>query len=580
MTEGFYVHGKTGAWEYLAPEMDGTYTLNYLITVNDLVLGGWVYPLGDKGVYTIECSIVVSVKNGIPATGGGGAGDTSQLPEVVGENSIEHLAGEVQEESFIIDTKGNEIISVKLGSENVKLEAYALADVDGGKKITFKADFMALLSVGDKEFIISTEKGSVSVYVIVFESVEPTIEGENTVSMDKNDEKDAQFNLDTGKLAITMILRSGLKALNGDAYTYQDGVLTIKKEYLATLSPELYEFYVYTKGGYTTVKVEIKESLPPMAEETLKNYALGSLQDVEFTLYTFELDILQILRNGAEKALNSDAYTFTFDAESGLLTFKGEYLSTLGQGACTFTVSTAGGDVELTINISGNAPTCSENQKAAKYGEATDVSFNVNTKGLDVIAIQRKGADYGLNNSAYTFENNKLTLLGKYVALLELGKHEFVLETEGGTVSLYLDIKEEFEPDVEKPDDPEKPDEPEIPDNPDNPESPDNPDGREDFEEDENPFEEDINSPSDDGDDNPSQPDTNPEDQKPSGDGSSYEEVFTGIVKPDEEAYNKYLEGLESGGQVSSGCDSSLSVMAGLPIVGVIAWFIRKKKEN
>ena len=441
-TDGFFINSSTGEWEYTASTVNGAYLLEYVITVNDLVLDGWVYPLGDNGVYTIEGNIAVDVMGGTnPEEGeGGGSGDTSDLPEVVGDTNIAtHIKGKIQDVSFVVDTKTFSIISITLANENVKSAAYTLTDGDTGITITFKGDFMALLETGDNEFIIATAKGTTSVIVRVSELKAPVLSSETSVTMRDNAETDAAFTIDTDSLEIISVYRIGAtKQLNSDAYTYADGTLTIKKEYLATLSADTYTFTVTTEGGSVEVTVTIEAVYEPilLGSETA-NFTFGITGDVEFELETFGEEITQILRTGASKALGSNAYAM--DTNACILTFNQAYIETLSVGANEFTVSTIGGDVTVTINvIAATAPTCAENSKTATFGDNTDVTFTVNVYGQSIIAIQRTGADYGLGSDAYTYANNTLTVVGSYVALLPVGENEFTLETLGGTVKLYV----------------------------------------------------------------------------------------------------------------------------------------------
>ncbi|MBE7084443.1 MAG: hypothetical protein E7368_00125 [Clostridiales bacterium] len=573
-TDGFFLDSKTGEWEYTVGPYNGLKELEYVITVNDLVLDGWVYPLGNRGMYTIEGNIAVTIIGGMddPNEGGegGGAGDTSELPVIVGDNVVEHVQGKVQDVSFIIDTKSYKITRITYNTENVKVAAYTLEEVEEGIKLTFKGDFVALLEkIGDNEFKIETIKGFVDAIIRVKVLETPEIIDGNSAEMWKNYETDAVFNLNTFELPILSILRTGASsALNSDAYTYADGVLTIKKEYLATLdaSDDAYRFSIYTDGGSVSVNVTIKFAEEPYVDPESAEFTLGSENDVEFELDTMGAPIVQIVRDNEEKALGDNAYAFDADAMS--LTFKKEYLAALGAGEYEFTITTPGGDAVVTITVlPGDGPTCTDNKKNATFGENANVSFTVNTNGQAIVAIQRTGATYGLGEDAYTYENGTLTIVGDYVALLPLGENEFTLETANGSIKFYINVVEET---------------PENPDNPDNPDNPEDPEDGEyeggEYEEDnkDNPFEEDITNP-DEGEE-PIDPEE-PDDGGNSGSGS-YEDEFTGSVKPSEDSYNKYLEGLENGGQVSGGCNGSLSMVAGLPVVGIIAWLIRKKKED
>ncbi len=447
-TDGFFIDATTGAWEYEAGTVNGTYVLEYVITVNDLVLDGWVYPLGDNGIYTIEGSIAVDVMGGTePDTeGGGGSGDTSELPEIVGDVTIiEHIKGEIKEVSFVVDTKDYTIIEVTLGSDHVKSTSYTLTVEDTGTRVTLNGNFMALLSAGDNEFSVFTGKGSASIVVRVTELLPPETSGATSVTMKDNAETDAAFTINTNDLEIISVYRVGATyQLNDTAYTYADGVLTLKKEYLATLSAGSYTFQVTTDGGNVQIIVVIQEVFEPiLLSDSAVNFTKGITQSAAFELDTSGETITQIVRTGASKALGDNAYTLTeLDETSYTVSFTQAYLSTLSAGSHEFTISTIGGDVKVTITvIDAAAPTCVENSKSITFGATADVTFTVNTSGQPITAIVRTGAEYGLNSAAYTFSGSTLKLVGDYVSLLPVGSNEFTVETLGGTVKLYVVVE-------------------------------------------------------------------------------------------------------------------------------------------
>lgn len=447
-TDGFFLNSMTGKWDYQATNINGSYLLEYVITVNDLVLDGWVYPLGDKGVYTIEGNIVVDVMGGIDPGqgGGGGAGDTSELPVVVGSDSVQHIVEKIQDQSFIIDTKGYSIIGITLttekGNENVKHTAYTVTEVAEGMQVTFKGDFLALLTEKTHEFKISTAKGTAIVFINVYSLKAPTLSGETAVEMKKYSEKDAVFMLDTDGLDILTVLRLGSQlALSNEAYTFVDNTLTIKKEYLATLPADTHTFVIYTEGGEANVTITIKPVDEPLVvgEETL-TFNRGSNEDVVFDIEFFGENVIQVLRDGASKALNERAYEFS--VEECTFTFKAEYLLTLTDDVNIFVISTRGGDVYVTIEIVAeefSEPTINgANSKTVTLGSKTNVTFDIDTQGAAITSILRSGAADGLSTSAFTYEGTTLTLLGEYVALLPAGNNVFTLATLGGTVEFTI----------------------------------------------------------------------------------------------------------------------------------------------
>ncbi len=784
-TDGFFINSTTGEWEYTAGMYNGGYLLDYVITIQDLVLDGWVYPLGEKGTYTIEGNIAVDVMGGKDPGegGGGGAGDTAYMPEVVGENTAAHTMGAIQDVSFIIDTKTYTIISITLltdkGEENVKSAAYTLTEVAEGMKVTFKGDFMALLSEKTHEFKITTAKGSATVSVVVTSLKAPVLSGDTTATMTKYSETNAVFTLDTDGLEILTVLRLGTQlALNDQAYSFVDNTLTINKEYLATLAADTYTFVIYTEGGDVSVSITINPVDEPIVvgDDTLV-FEQGSNEDVVFDIEFFGEAVIQVVREGATKALNENAYEYDVDACT--FTFKAEYLLTLTDDVNLFIISTRGGDVYVAIELgAAQAPSISGTaSKSVTVGSKTNVTFSIDTANMEILSIVRDGAANGLSNNAFTYADGTLTILGDYVALLPVGNNEFTLETIGGTVeftivvtaiklsapvvtlnenvaswteidgatayvykinggaeqtanglsvtltpgqsvvvkavgdgattsdsdwsnavtyslipqltapvvtlngnvaswaavngavsytysingneqtttelSVTLQVGESLK----------------VKANGNNSTTSDSNwsnvvtlsanklaapvvtidgyvaswtavDGASSYvyklngneqtttaltvtlefgdvlqvkavggsallldsdwsnvvmciempevdEDDDLLVEEDDNIGGDESDDffteelpeeEPTEPET-PEEQ-PSGDGSSYEEAFTGSVKPSKDAYDKYMAGLAAGGQVSDGCNGSLSVLAGLPMVGLVAWFIRKKKED
>ncbi|MBE5745597.1 MAG: hypothetical protein E7355_05650, partial [Clostridiales bacterium] len=445
LTEGFQINPITGRWSYSTGTVNGTYSLKYVITINDLVFEEWVYPLGERGRYTIEGEISVSLIGGTdPDAGtGGGAGDTSKLPEVVGDSQKTHPLGVVQNVSFVVDTKSLDIIIITYNNENVMTKAYTVTDDANGKKVTFGGNFMALLPAGNNTFSIITEKGTVEVVVNVVSVTPPTISGANSVTMKQYETTDASYTLQTNNLEILSVTRSGAsKALNAQAYTYANNTLTLKKEYLSTLSVGTHTFTVQTAGGNATVKVTITAvAAPSVSGVAEKDFTVGISEDITFTVDCGGESVTQVIRNNATKALNGNAYSF--NASSNALTLKKAYLSTLPIGEHAFYVSTRGGEAVVTVNvIDATAPTISgATNKTVTVGGVTNATYSISTNGQAIIAIQRNGAAKGLSNTAYTYNNGTLTLVGGYVSLLPAALHTFTLETLGGTVQFSLTVE-------------------------------------------------------------------------------------------------------------------------------------------
>lgn len=94
-------------------------------------------------------------------------------------------------------------------------------------------------------------------------------------------------------------------------------------------------------------------------------------------------------------------------------------------------------------------PTSTDTSASFKLGNTTNkVTFNLDTKGLDLTAVKVDGT--AIENTKYTFVDNKLSLNNDYLNTLSVGKHTVVAETSSGSVTWELTI-EEADKEVDKP---------------------------------------------------------------------------------------------------------------------------------
>lgn len=131
-----------------------------------------------------------------------------------------------------------------------------------GKSLKISASYLSALEMGEYTFSVTNGVGeAVTVSITVTDSrpEAPIVTGEATKAFDKTKPSDVAFTVDL-KGSTAKVTGGGITS--GD-YTLENGILTIKKEFLATTSNGTRTFTITTDGGVATVKIEVSASVVP-----------------------------------------------------------------------------------------------------------------------------------------------------------------------------------------------------------------------------------------------------------------------------------------------------------------------------
>ncbi|WP_415841225.1 X2-like carbohydrate binding domain-containing protein, partial [Paenibacillus typhae] len=228
------------------------------------------------------------------------------------------------------------------------------------------------------------------------------------------------------------------------SYDSTSHVLTLKKEYLATLGTGAQVFTVEMSAGTNpTLTVTISDTTPQNSTVTpttavFDKYAQATgYADVTATI-TPRGNTLSDVKLGGTSIGGAN---YSYDSTSHVLTLKKEYLSTLGTGAQVFTVEmSAGTNPTLTVTISDTTPQNSTVTPTAaafdKYAQATgyaDVTATITPRGNTLSGVLLNGTSIGSANYSYDSTSHVLTLKKEYLATLGTGAQVFTVEMSAGT---------------------------------------------------------------------------------------------------------------------------------------------------
>lgn len=127
-------------------------------------------------------------------------------------------------------------------------------------KLIFTKEYVATLPVGDNVFTLTTNGGTVEFTLTV---IREKVVFTDTTRVKKFSVADVSFKMDFGGGSLEKVTLGGA-ILPESAYTYQNGALRIKREFLSTLETGVYEVFVYDQNGncvdcFVTIGIESKD---------------------------------------------------------------------------------------------------------------------------------------------------------------------------------------------------------------------------------------------------------------------------------------------------------------------------------
>lgn len=231
-----------------------------------------------------------------------------------------------------------------------------------------------------------------------------------------------------GAFEIESIMVNGA-ALSANDYTAEVtpvGYLRIDfaKEYCAnyTLGEELTVVIKTTKGNEIVSKLVVVDSRPTMADSSF-DYDKATVDNVAVMVDFKGYELASVMLG--ETTLTGTEYNYI--AASGVVDFKGAYLSKLGVGNHVFTMmSSSGANCQFTLVVSDSTPkfgTVNAYEKSQGGNYVVDIELN----GKDIVSVSFAGLT--LTTEQYGYANGKLTINESVMAGLAAGQYNLTVTT-------------------------------------------------------------------------------------------------------------------------------------------------------
>ncbi len=261
------------------------------------------------------------------------------IPSVSGSSSATMREDKTQDTVFtLVNTKT--IVSIKNGTSALAASAYALSS--DGKSLTINKSYIDTLGVGNHTLSVTasdgTDTATFDISIVITET--PGVAGgNNTVSVQLGNGGVITL-VNVG--SISSITKDGA-AVATNVYTYASGsqALTFTAAYISTLGIGTHTFTVNTNNGEFTLTLKITEQAK-LDGSSLIQVEKGST--ASWTLLNVT-EIVAVTYNDA--AIPASSYTYS----NGVITFTGEYTSSLATGRHAHVIKTDAGDLSVTIRI-------------------------------------------------------------------------------------------------------------------------------------------------------------------------------------------------------------------------------------
>ncbi len=218
-------------------------------------------------------------------------------------------------------------------------------------------------------------------------------------------------------------LKRGLNEVAAESYTVSGDVLTLKNDYLAGLSQGSYLYNLQSDIG--SVAFTVRVPAPPAGEPTVTveedTYEIADLTDD----ITFAVDYNRGFF-GSLKLDGKDVDGSGYSTTPSGITFRREYLVSLGAGTYEFTLVTDGGSCTFEITLTRDKLSFEADGYTAVAAQDLQIPL-YGTAGKELV-ITLGGAP--LATAAYSVADDKLTLRAEY--LDELSADIYCVEVTAG----------------------------------------------------------------------------------------------------------------------------------------------------
>lgn len=228
---------------------------------------------------------------------------------------------------------------------------------------------------------------------------------------------DVSFDVDM-KSKKLLGISQGNSDLSAENYSYGDGTLTVKSAYLLTLEPSHYNFTLSTEGGEATFGITVTNSKYLQIADAVLDLSVGGNVMLTLDLKGNSLSFIKDKSNDVMLAMDVD---FVYREDSFMLIlYQAGYLGSLKVGSYVFTVATAKGSGDFTLNIVEDNIDETQLIYILPHVPGANVSFTLSTNGFPLSEVTL-GDTVLTEEVDYSFDGSKITVKGPVIADLSVG---------------------------------------------------------------------------------------------------------------------------------------------------------------
>ena len=350
--------------------------------------------------------------------------------------------------TFLKSSKANVVFQLNLsGNKVTEVEGLNKGEysVDSAGTLVIYSFYLMTKEQGSYDYVVkASNDGELPLTVTVRDDRLPEVLT-NSYTFGKNScTTDVKVSFAAYQYTLDTVSGNGIKSTD---YSVQDGVLTIKKAYLSTLSTGSFTFRLTFKNGDASwpidITVTVKENATIIAAVSRATFDKNDPKDVTFiVLATSDVTLTE---NGiADHYRKENGTSVIIDAA---------YLSMKDVGIYTFTASAAGATAQLTLEIIDTAVPEIKLEEGAgasiKYDKNVD-NGDLSEKKRDFTLLLPNGASFtkldgnGITPEDYLVQKvgdeTKVVISEAFVRALRVGKYEFSVLTSVNVSTLTLDV--------------------------------------------------------------------------------------------------------------------------------------------
>ena len=305
---------------------------------------------------------------------------------------------------------GYDLDGLKLDDETVNASNYTISD----GTITIKKEYLATLSNGTKTFAILFDDDPTYVLWDV------VISGTHAATFTRSAAADVSVSVADATITGLKFQDAAVDASNY-AISNSDHTITIKKEYLATLSNGAKTFKILE--GTTA----FDECTVTISGNHTATFTRSAAADVTVGIADVDITGLKL----GDTAVDSSNYTIAAGARS--ITIKKEYLDNLSNGDKTFKIMEGTANDTVVVTISGNG--------SAEFSKAAAEDITVTLLDAAINGLKNGSATVNTDNYTIAEDTHSITIDKTYLSGLTNGDKNFhVLYGEDGDYTYVVTV--------------------------------------------------------------------------------------------------------------------------------------------